>query len=338
MTSEKPGAGAETADGAEDPVPDREATGDAPDPRRATRERVERALSRGGSGVRPVPGSKARRTPASREGDGPEHWSRTIRKRVSEGGPKEPSAPADAGAEAADGGKTAPAPDPDAVRERVRRRLQEAEDRRVALDAAFEPAVRPVRAAPAEDSTRTAAAEGPGTGEADAWAGGWAGEGEAPRPESAPEARRSASRLAALIATCGFLGRVPFAPGTAGAAAGLLVFFLARNLPGATPLFLFLAAAVVGTWAAGRHARDLGKKDPQVVVVDEFCGMWLSLLAADPPLPVALIAFAAFRVLDILKPPPLRQVERLPGGIGIMADDLLAGGVVRLALFLVLGL
>ena len=103
-------------------------------------------------------------------------------------------------------------------------------------------------------------------------------------------------------------------------------------------MVLFVVAVAVGLWASGRHARDLRQPDPRSVVVDEFCGMWLALVGANPSVLVMVAAFVAFRFLDIVKPPPVRQAERLPGGIGIMADDLVAGGVVRLLLLLALGM
>ena len=149
--------------------------------------------------------------------------------------------------------------------------------------------------------------------------------------------RSPAGRLAAFLATCGFVGRLPFAPGTFGAVVGLGAWYLTAGLAAPVGIAAFLAATVLGTWAARRYAASVGVEDPQEVVVDEFSGMWLALLGVAPSLPAALLAFAAFRVLDIAKPPPIRQLERLPGGFGIMADDLAAGAVARLLVFLVFG-
>lgn len=156
--------------------------------------------------------------------------------------------------------------------------------------------------------------------------------------------------VARLVATCGFIGRLPHAPGTFGALVGLAAVFLTRGLPPLTGAALFLGAAALGTWAAHRYAAASGRKDPPEVVVDEACGMWLAAFGAIPPadpaaagggepIPFALLlgAFVLFRALDILKPPPLRQLERLPGGFGIMADDLAAGLVTRVLLFAFFG-
>ena len=117
-----------------------------------------------------------------------------------------------------------------------------------------------------------------------------------------------------------------------------MAFALTRNLAGPVSLGLFVIALLIGTWAAARHAKDLRHPDPPSVVVDEFCGMWLALVGASPSLLVVGIAFVAFRLLDIFKPPPIRQLEKLPGGLGIMADDLLAGGIVRVGILLILGM
>ena len=169
------------------------------------------------------------------------------------------------------------------------------------------------------------------------WSAGWVGEERAAPPAEASPAGPP-SRLAAFIATCGYLGRIRLAPGTVGAAAGLLVFALTRGLPGTISVGLFAASVLVGTWAAARHAKDIRHPDPPSVVVDEFCGMWLALVGTDPSLLTAGIAFVAFRFLDIAKPPPIRQLEKLRGGFGIMADDLLAGGIVRVGILLILGM
>ncbi len=170
------------------------------------------------------------------------------------------------------------------------------------------------------------------------WDAPWVEDEEGPAPATQTLPARPPSRLAAFVATCAFIGRAPIAPGTVGAVAGLLAFILTRNLAGGVSVALLAVAIVVGTWAGGRHAKDLRQPDPQSVVVDEFCGMWLALVGTNPSFLVMAAAFVAFRFLDIAKPPPVRQAERLPGGIGIMADDLVAGGIVRVALLLIVGM
>jgi phosphatidylglycerophosphatase A len=79
-------------------------------------------------------------------------------------------------------------------------------------------------------------------------------------------------------------------------------------------------------WAAGATARDIGKEDPGLVVIDEVLGQWLTAAAIiRPTWQSYVLAFSLFRILDITKPWPIRKLERLHGGLGIVADDLLAG-------------
>lgn len=142
----------------------------------------------------------------------------------------------------------------------------------------------------------------------------------------APAGRRTfLDSLATVIASGLGLGYSPLAPGTFGAALGVALFWLARDWP----LWGHLAGVTVlffgGTAAADRLARLMGKKDPGRVVIDEVAGMWVSLLLLPFGLRSALLAFLAFRVTDMVKPWPARQMESFPGGWGIMADDMMAG-------------
>jgi phosphatidylglycerophosphatase A len=88
---------------------------------------------------------------------------------------------------------------------------------------------------------------------------------------------------------------------------------------------LLAVVTVLGTWAAGEAERALGGKDPGAIVVDEVAGMTLSVLTVPLTPAVLLVGFLLFRVFDILKPFPARDAQRLPGGLGVMVDDLLAG-------------
>ena len=95
-----------------------------------------------------------------------------------------------------------------------------------------------------------------------------------------------------------------------------------------------LLLAIPGIWAADVVARDSGRKDPQIVVVDEVVGQWITLAGATRSTGRAgCWRFALFRLFDIWKPPPVRQLERLPGGLGIVADDAMAGVYGALVLF-----
>ena len=151
----------------------------------------------------------------------------------------------------------------------------------------------------------------------------------------------SAPLWATLVATFFGAGRLRPGPGTWGAlATTLLWWLLASRLPEAarTPALLLLIVLVVaiGIPASTLEARGCGKKDPSHVVIDEVAGQLVTLIAC-PILWRALLAgFILFRVFDILKPPPVRSLEKLPEGTGIVVDDLGAGvyGLMVLQLLL----
>ena len=132
------------------------------------------------------------------------------------------------------------------------------------------------------------------------------------------------TRLAVAIATAGGVGRAPLAPGTAASALTALGLWLLNFSP---PVLagLFVVLTLIGTWAAGEAEGALGGKDPGAIVVDEVAGMMLSVLAAPPTPAVLAVAFLLFRLFDIVKPFPAGRSQRLPGGVGVMVDDLIAG-------------
>ncbi len=121
------------------------------------------------------------------------------------------------------------------------------------------------------------------------------------------------------------LGLFPVAPATAASLAAVAVYYL-LPVGGGSPVFLGLIAGslVVGPWACGSLIRP-DDSDPKGAVWDEVAGMWLTCLFLPKTLPWLAVAFLVFRVLDVLKPWPIRRLERLPGGWGIMADDVAAG-------------
>src|SRR5262245_48662685 len=140
---------------------------------------------------------------------------------------------------------------------------------------------------------------------------------------------RPAGVPATLIATWFGCGYVPVAPGTAGSLAALLAAVLLHLASGAGSMqFLIAGIAMIApaVWSAERLAKSVGKKDPRLVVVDEVVGQWVTLAGAtNLNWKSWTLAFVLFRVLDVVKPPPVRQLETLPGGIGIVADDVMAG-------------
>ncbi len=138
------------------------------------------------------------------------------------------------------------------------------------------------------------------------------------------------TRWAWITATFFGCGLLKPGPGTFGSiAATLLWFAVMRSLPVHSIPWLTLAmaaaATAIGIPAATRVARESGRKDPQIVVIDEVAGQWIALTFALPTLPSALLGLLLFRIFDILKPPPVRQLEQLPEGTGIVVDDLAAG-------------
>lgn len=131
------------------------------------------------------------------------------------------------------------------------------------------------------------------------------------------------------IATCGGLGYAPLAPGTiTSLPVALLVWLLAA--PDAWLLGAVAVVSGVGIWAAGREEARVGVRDPSSIVVDEVAGMLLALLGQPRTLPWVLGLFLLFRIFDVWKPLGIRQLQELPGGWGVVADDLLAGAYASL--------
>ena len=139
-------------------------------------------------------------------------------------------------------------------------------------------------------------------------------------------------RLARVVATAFGCGYSPFAPGTAGSAVGVLLFWPMAVLPWPWQLGASAVLFVVGSLAAGRVARRVGLKDPSIVVVDEVVGQWVTLTALPFTPAIVVLGFLLFRAMDVVKPWPARDLERVPGGWGIMADDVAAGIYAHLAL------
>ena len=162
-----------------------------------------------------------------------------------------------------------------------------------------------------------------------------------------PRRRTTRDVLALTLATCG-VGYMPVAPGTWGAAIGVGVYLLVRmasaqvfavavargwSVPPLEAfrttfmLLMLIVITVAGIWAASRAERLVGRKDPGMVVVDEVVGQLIAFVFV--PFSAGLWAivagFLAFRVFDIWKPYPIRRLEALESGLGIMADDVLAG-------------
>jgi phosphatidylglycerophosphatase A len=139
-----------------------------------------------------------------------------------------------------------------------------------------------------------------------------------------------------LVATWFGCGYAPQAPGTAGSLAGLAIAIALYYLGYGRGALLILTAILLapGIWSASVVAKETNTTDPHIVVVDEVIGQWITLLgAATFNWRTYLAAFVLFRLLDVWKPAPARQLESLPGGWGIVADDVMAGLYGALGIF-----
>ena len=120
-------------------------------------------------------------------------------------------------------------------------------------------------------------------------------------------------------------GLVPKAPGTAGSVPGLLLAWLTIDLAPAMQAGIVISLCIAGVWLCGESARRIGVHDHGGIVWDEICGMYLTALFAPPSIAGFFAAFVLFRVFDIVKPWPIRDLDhRMRGGAGIMLDDLVA--------------
>lgn len=151
------------------------------------------------------------------------------------------------------------------------------------------------------------------------------------RPVRPAKPVRPADFVALLIATAGGAGYASIAPGTFGSAVGLLVWWaLPASLP--VQVLVILAVFVVGSWSGSVAERHFARTDPGEVVIDEVLGMLVTLFLNPVGWSGALAGFLLFRVADIIKPYPANRLEALHGGVGIMADDAMAGIYANLAL------
>ena len=131
---------------------------------------------------------------------------------------------------------------------------------------------------------------------------------------------------AELICTVFYIGKLPLAPGTwASIFAVLCWYFLFQSvnhfvLP-AVSIFLFLIGGIASDTIVN-HSKE---HDPSRIVIDEWVGQWVALSMMPVNIRTGIVAFVAFRIFDIIKPGPVRKMEKIPGGWGIMADDVMAG-------------
>ena len=132
-------------------------------------------------------------------------------------------------------------------------------------------------------------------------------------------------KLVLFVATGAGSGYAPVAPGTIGSGVGLLLYLPLASLGGAFYLLAVGGVAVLGIWASGRAESIFERRDDGRITIDEIAGMLLALAFLPFRIDVVVAGFLFFRLFDIWKPPPIRAAESLSGGLGVMADDLLAG-------------
>lgn len=138
-------------------------------------------------------------------------------------------------------------------------------------------------------------------------------------------------QIAHFIATCGPLGSSRFAPGTLGSLVGIpFILILGNHLSLFT--FSLFVLFFIAVWSSHVVAQNLAEHDPPNVVIDETCGMMVSLLLLPIRWETLLVGFVGFRFFDIVKPPPIRFLEHLPWGFGIVLDDIAAGIYTNLLL------
>ncbi len=122
------------------------------------------------------------------------------------------------------------------------------------------------------------------------------------------------------------IGYLPIAPGTWGSLAALLIWFvIIGHISSITLIVLIIIIFILGVSTSSVTERALAKKDPSVIVIDEWVGQWIALLFLPKSLFWGLVAFALFRLFDIWKPNPIKTLDNMPSGWGIMLDDVLAG-------------
>jgi len=145
--------------------------------------------------------------------------------------------------------------------------------------------------------------------------------------------------LVRLLATGFYSGYSPVAPGTAGTILALLLYLFLPGLRGVNLLILSIITIITGIWVSSEVEKTDGH-DAQIIVIDEMAGMWVALLF----LPVGfqavwlILPFCLFRLLDIFKPWPIDNLQNLPVGWGVMADDIMAGVMANLLFRIVIGI
>ncbi|HEX9665308.1 MAG TPA: phosphatidylglycerophosphatase A [Thermodesulfobacteriota bacterium] len=132
-------------------------------------------------------------------------------------------------------------------------------------------------------------------------------------------------RLSILVSSFFYLGYSPVAPGTVGTLGAVLLFYLISGFSNLEYVLFTIVFIILSVWVSEVARIRLGDSDPSSIVIDEVCGFLVTMILIPPSIINIALGFLLFRFFDILKPPPIRRSETLPGGLGIVADDVLAG-------------
>ncbi len=134
------------------------------------------------------------------------------------------------------------------------------------------------------------------------------------------------TKLANYFSTVVKIGYLPLAPGTWGSLAALLFWFLILpTISSITFIVTIIIIFILGIYTSSITERVLDKKDPSIIVIDEWVGQWIALLFLPKSFVWGIVAFALFRLFDIWKPYPIHRLDNIKGGFGIMIDDVFAG-------------
>ena len=133
-------------------------------------------------------------------------------------------------------------------------------------------------------------------------------------------------KLAELIGTVFYIGKMPFAPGTWGSLAALIIWYLLKPSM-IDPLFLLITGGLffIGIAVSTILTKELDQKDPKEIVIDEWVGMWIALYLCPHDFKWGMVAFLFFRIFDIFKPGPVQLMDYMDDAAGIMMDDVVAG-------------
>lgn len=139
-------------------------------------------------------------------------------------------------------------------------------------------------------------------------------------------------KIAMFLATSFYLGKFPLAPGTVGTLGAIPFFYLYWNKGLLAQFSITMSVILIGIWASHVVSQKFQEKDPSFVSIDEVAGYMVTMLGIDPTkyelnqlLMYFILGFVIFRIVDIVKPPPIKKLEKYPMGVGIVIDDVLAG-------------